>query len=80
MAGDVIGCCIDLNEGTISYSRFECYSLHYWLNSSLQAHSFAWLSRMRISAQSSPQYLFQSESQCETFVMLIGSNFNMNED
>ena len=21
MAGDVIGCCIDLDEGTISYSR-----------------------------------------------------------
>ena len=29
MAGDVIGCCIDLDEGTISYSRFDCYPLHY---------------------------------------------------
>ena len=26
MAGDVIGCCIDLDEGTISYSRSECHS------------------------------------------------------
>ena len=27
----------------------------------------------------SPQSLFQSESKCETFVMIISSNFNMNE-
>ena len=29
---------------------------------------------------SSPQSLFQSESKCETFVMKISSNFNMNEN
>ena len=29
---------------------------------------------------SSPQSLFQSESKCETFVMIISSNFNMNEN
>ena len=29
---------------------------------------------------SSPQSLFQSESKCEIFVMIISSNFNMNEN
>ena len=29
---------------------------------------------------SSPQSLFQSESKCEFFVMVIGSYFNMNEN
>ena len=29
---------------------------------------------------SSPQSLFQSESNCETFVMIISSNVNMNEN
>ena len=29
---------------------------------------------------SSPQSLFQSESNCETFVTIISSNFNMNEN
>ena len=28
----------------------------------------------------SPQSLFQSESKCENFVMVISSNFNMNEN
>ena len=32
------------------------------------------------SFPSSPQSLFQSESKCETFVMIISSNFNMNEN
>ena len=38
----------------------------------LQAHSFTWLSRMRISAQSSPQSLFQSESKCDICVAVTG--------
>ena len=29
---------------------------------------------------SSPQSLFQSESKCEFFVMVISSNFNMNKN
>ena len=32
------------------------------------------------SFPSSPKSLFQSESKCETFVMIISSNFNMNEN
>ena len=38
----------------------------------LQAHSFTWLSRMRVSAQRWPQSLFQSESKCDIFVTVIG--------
>ena len=29
---------------------------------------------------SSPQYLFQGESKCEIFILVISFNFNMNEN
>ena len=44
--------------------------------------SLSWLANRNNNRPfpSSPKSLFQSESKCEIFVMVISSNFNMNEN
>ena len=54
------------------YRSPDSSSIHYYLG-----HTRLWDNR---PFPSSPQSLFQSESKCKIFVMVISSNFNVNEN
>ena len=62
-------------------SLFKTTNAELICSCAIKTKNFLWqIASCNRPFPSSPQSLFQSESKCEIFVMVIRSNFNMNEN
>ena len=78
----IFGCRLAWRNASRCIGRIQWNKLHVSPSSSIGGDSITPFVFMNFNRPfpSSPKSLFQSESKCEIFVMIISSNFNMNEN